>query len=153
MVIKKCNENSYAYVVRAPDGHGKARSVNVVDMKFCKRGRSQNESSTESRTDSSPYEIYELPHAEDFAQSNGPDEVPQSYLRWSKTAEGHFNPFNLPESTVKEFVCMDGSIRYNDFSKAVNDLGAIMASSLGTLLQIDVLCNFTVDSRLFKDVW
>ena len=139
IVIKKCDEHSNAYMVKASDGHGKTKSVNVVDMKICKVQTNGSDTSDEDNSDSSPDEIYEDSVSEsDSVESGGQDvATPKVRLRRStrKTAGKHSNPFNLPVSAVKESVSVKSDVSYADFSKAVNDLGATMVSNLGALLQ------------------
>ena len=136
VVVRKCDEDSNAYVVKAADGCGQCKTINFVDLKVCKLQERESESESEGESDSSPDELL-IPALSDSEQEITAPKRSDAGLRRSqrKTAGKHSNPYNLPRSAIKESVSAEADIAYAEFSQAVNSLGATMVDSLGKLLQ------------------
>ena len=58
VVVKKCDTNSNAYIVKATDGCGRSKTVNFVDLKVCRLQQEASGSESECESDSSPDELH-----------------------------------------------------------------------------------------------
>ena len=132
-MVRKCDPDSNAYIVKAADGCGKTKTVNFIDLRVCKVCQS-SESQTDTDTDSSPDELC-IPSMSEDEATEPQGAHPKLRRSQRKTAGKQSNPYNLPRSAVKESIRMESGIDYAEFSKAVNNLGATMVDSLGKLLQ------------------
>ena len=136
VVVRKCDEDSNAYLVKAADGCGVSKAINFVDLKVCKLQQLASESESGSESDSSPDELH-VSSVSDSKQELSESEASHAGLRRSKrkTAGKHSNPYNLPRSAIKESVSVERDIAYAEFSRAINSMGATVVDSLGKLLR------------------